>query len=393
MYDILSGMRILELSAFVAAPFAGLTLSQLGAEVIRVDPEGGGMDYNRWPLTENGTSLYWAGLNKGKRSVALDLKQENGRDIFRKILASSCEDGGILLTNLTGPSWLSYEELRKVRPDLIMVSLTGHNDGSPAVDYTVNCAVGIPFTTGNATADQPVNNVLPAWDAIAGMTLALAILAAERHRSRTGEGQHVTLALSDVAYSLVSNLGFMGEAEILQRDRPAIGNHLYGAFGHNLPTSDSRQIMLVALTNRHWKSLLEMTGTACEMSEIEKRHGLDLYTDAGRYEAREDIVSILSRWSETKTLTEVGALFDAAKILWGPYQSFQQMVQNDPRASLENPMFEDIEQTGIGRIRASGSPLNFVGKERLTIRPASPVGADTAAVIDDLEDGVNRSDD
>jgi 2-methylfumaryl-CoA isomerase len=203
----------------------------------------------------------------------------------------------------------------------------------------------------------------------------------------------VTLALSDVAYSLVSNLGFMGEAEIMQRDRPAIGNHLYGAFGHNLPTSDGRQLMLVALTNRHWKSLVEITGTADEMSGIEKRDGLDLYTDAGRYEAREDIVSILSKWSKTKTLSEVGALFDATKILWGPYQSFQQMVQSDPRASLQNPMFEEIEQEGIGRIRASGSPLNFVGKERKTVRPASPVGADTAAVIGDLEDGVNRSDD
>jgi 2-methylfumaryl-CoA isomerase len=66
MYDVLSGMRILELSAFIAAPLAGLTLSQLGADVIRVDPEGGGMDYKRWPLSDDGTSLYWAGLNKGK---------------------------------------------------------------------------------------------------------------------------------------------------------------------------------------------------------------------------------------------------------------------------------------------------------------------------------------
>lgn len=394
MYDILSGMRILELSAFVAAPFAGLTLSQLGAEVIRVDPEGGGMDYNRWPLTKNGTSLYWAGLNKGKRSVALDLKQEGGRDIFRRILASSCEDGGILLTNLTGPSWLSYEELRKVRPDLIMVSLTGHNDGSAAVDYTVNCAVGIPFATGNATADQPVNSVFPAWDAIAGMTLAMAILAAERHRSRTGEGQHVTLALSDVAYSLVSNLGFMGEAEIMQRDRPAIGNHLYGAFGHNLPTSDGRQLMLVALTNRHWKSLVEITGTADAMSEIEKRKGLNLYSDAGRYDARAEIVVELSKWSQNKTLAEIGDLFDDVKILWGPYQSFQQMVQSDPRASLQNPMFEEIEQNGIGRMRASGSPLNFVNQKRQPVRPASHVGADTDAVLKDvLGNGANNSDD
>ena len=87
-----------------------------------------------------------------------------------------------MLTNLTGPNWLAYEELKKVRPDLILVSLTGHYDGSAAVDYTVNCAVGLPYATGNATPDAPVNHVLPAWDLVAGMTLATGLLAAERHR-------------------------------------------------------------------------------------------------------------------------------------------------------------------------------------------------------------------
>lgn len=384
MYDILSGLRILELSAFIAAPLAGLTLSQLGADVIRVDPIGGGMDYKRWPLSDDGTSLYWAGLNKGKRSVALDLKQTSGRDTFRDILAAPCEDGGILLTNLTGPAWLSYDELRKVRPDLIMVSLTGHNDGNAAVDYTVNCAVGIPMATGYATPDKPVNNMLPAWDAIAGMTLAMAILAAERHRRKTGEGQHVTLALSDVAYALVSNLGFTSEAETLHRDRPAIGNHMYGALGHNLPTKDGRQLMFVVLTERHWQALLKVTNTADAMAKIAKKRGLDLGSDAGRYEARDDIIVELAKWSKTQTLAEVGLVFDGARLLWGPYQTFQQMVHEDPRASLQNPMFDQIDQAGVGRVRATGSPLNFIGKDRLKVRPASRVGADTDEVLNDV---------
>ena len=386
MYDILSGMRILELSAFIAAPLAGLTLSQLGADVIRVDPEGGGMDYKRWPLSDDETSLYWAGLNKGKRSVALDLKQESGRDIFRDILASSCEDGGILLTNLTGPAWLSYDELLKVRPDLIMVSLTGHYDGKAAVDYTVNCAVGIAMATGYATSEQPVNNMLPAWDAIAGMTLALAILAAERHRRKTGEGQHVTLALSDVAYALVSNLGFTSEAEVLQRNRPAIGNHKYGALGHNLPTLDGRQFMFVVLTERHWLALLKVSNTGNAMAKIENKCGVDLNSDVGRYEVKDDIILELAKWSKTLTLAEIGSVFDEARILWGPYQTFQQMVQEDPRASLQNPMFEEIEQEGVGRIRATGSPLNFIGKVRQKVRPATRVGADTDSFIKDMLD-------
>ncbi len=384
MYDILDGMKIVELSAFVAAPLAGLSLSQLGAEVIRVDPVGGGIDYQRWPLTDEGTSLYWTGLNKGKRSVTLNLKEKAEREKFLNLLASSGEDGGILLTNLTGPSWLDYEELRKIRPDLILVSLTGHYDGATAVDYTVNCAVGIPFATGEAKSDKPVNNMFPAWDAVAGMTLATGLLAAERHRCKTGEGQHVKLALSDVAYSMVSTLGYMGEAEILHRNRPAIGNHLYGAFGHNLPTRDRRQIMVIALTERHWRSLVNVTNTSQAMNEIAGATGYNLEEDSGRYAAREEILEVLRAWSVTKTLDEIGFLFDEARILWGPYQSFEQMLNDDPRASTQNPMFEEIDQPGVGRIRAAGSPLSFVGRQRKPLRPAPILGADTEAVLGEM---------
>jgi 2-methylfumaryl-CoA isomerase len=384
MYDILEGMKIIELSAFVAAPLAGLTLTQLGAEVIRIDPVGGGIDYRRWPLNDEGTSLYWTGLNKGKRSVALNLKEKSEREKFLNLLASSGEDGGILLTNLTGPSWLDYQQLRKIRPDLIMVSLTGHYDGSTAVDYTVNCAVGIPFVTGEAKPDKPINNMFPAWDAVAGMTLATGLLAAERHRRKTGEGQHVTPALSDVAYSMVSNLGYLGEAEILHRNRPAIGNHIYGAFGHNLPTRDGRQLMVIALTQRHWLSLIDVTNTSHAMDEIASATGQKLDQDGGRYAAREDILEVLQTWSATKTLDEIGHLFDEARILWGPYQTFTQMVSDDPRASTLNPMFEEIDQPGVGRIRAAGSPLNFVGRTRKPIRPAAVIGADTDAVLREM---------
>ena len=167
MYQILAGMKIIELSAFVAAPLAGLSLQQLGAEIIRIDTEGGGLDYRRHPLSDEGTSLYWTGLNKGKKSVTLDLRNDTGREKFYHLLKNSGDDGGILLTNLGGAEWLDYSALKKIRPDLILVSLTGHHDGKIAVDYTVNCAVGFPMVTGNATEDTPINSVMPVWDAVA----------------------------------------------------------------------------------------------------------------------------------------------------------------------------------------------------------------------------------
>jgi crotonobetainyl-CoA:carnitine CoA-transferase CaiB-like acyl-CoA transferase len=148
----LAGLRIIEVSSFIAAPLGGMTLAQLGAEVIRIDPLGGAPDTTRWPLAPNGRSLYWAGLNKGKRSVTLDLRSPDGQRAVADLVASSGPDGGIVLTN-AGHPWLSYEALQHARPDLIHLRITGRHDGRPAVDYTVNAGLGFPLTTGDTFAE------------------------------------------------------------------------------------------------------------------------------------------------------------------------------------------------------------------------------------------------
>ncbi len=385
MYPILAGMKIIELTAFVAAPLAGLTLHQLGAEIIKIDPEGGGLDHQRWPLSKEGTSLYWTGLNKGKKSVTLNLRSEAGKMQFTEILRHSGEDGGIILTNLAGPEWLSYEVLRKIRPDLIMVSLIGHYDGKTAVDYTVNCAVGMPLITGiPETLKFPINSVMPTWDAVAGLTLATGLLAAERHRRITGEGQFVNLALSDTAYAMVANLGYMAEAQTSSNHRPAIGNHIYGTFGHDLQTRDDRRVMVVALTKRQWQSLLQATNMQDEMAKITEKSGLDLTLEGNRYQMRDEILVPLQQWAQQKELAEIANIFDTENICWGLYQSFQQMAHEDQRASLKNPLFQEIEQEGVGRIKAAGSPLIFSAFKRDKLRSASRIGADTETVLADI---------
>jgi 2-methylfumaryl-CoA isomerase len=233
---ILAGLQIIELSAFVAVPLGGMTLAQMGADVIRVDPLEGGIDHKRWPLTSEGDSLYWAGLNKGKRSVALDVRSETGCDLIRRLITESGPDGGVLITNLSS-RWLSYEELRHTRPDLIMVVLVGNPNGAIAVDYTVNAAAGYPEVTG--PKDSVVNHVLPAWDMATGHLVATAVLAAERWRSRTGEGTLVELSLADVAFSTVGHLGHVAEVAINDADRESHGNFVYGSFGKDFVTRTS----------------------------------------------------------------------------------------------------------------------------------------------------------
>ncbi len=148
MNNILKGLRVVEGSAFIAAPSAGMTLAQLGADVIRFDNIGGGIDYRRWPLTKEGESLYWAGLNKGKRSIAVDFQKPEGQELLTALITQPGRDRGICLTNFPMKGWLSYESLKLKRDDLIMLAIMGNRDGSSEVDYTVNCATGLPMITG-----------------------------------------------------------------------------------------------------------------------------------------------------------------------------------------------------------------------------------------------------
>ena len=189
MNRILEGLRVVEGSAFVAAPSGGMTLAQLGADVIRFDQIGGGIDYKRWPVTAEGQSMYWTGLNKGKRSIAIDMTHPEGQEIITQLITAPGPDAGLFLTNLRVRGWMDYPALSALRADLIMVSLIGTRRGEPAVDYTVNPSLGFPMATGPEGSTDPVAHMLPAWDCIAGGMVVQDQLAAERHRLRTGVAQ------------------------------------------------------------------------------------------------------------------------------------------------------------------------------------------------------------
>ena len=381
MYPILEGLRIVEASAFVAAPTGGLTLAQLGADVIRVDPIGGGVDARRWPLAESGASIYWASLNKCKRSITVDLRAPEGREIVAELITRPGEGGGCFLTNLPVRGELTFDALASRRSDVVMVQITGHRDGVTAVDYTVNCAVGFPAITGPARRDAPVNHVFPAWDVTTGLTAATGVLAAVHRRRQSGEGEHITLALSDVGYATVGNLGHIGEAIVNGTERAPIGNDLYGAFGRDFATADGRRVMVAAITARQWKSLLDAIDGHDAMGHIEAMLGVDLSDEGQRFEARDLIAPVVARWVGTRAYREVSAAFDGAGVCWGPYQSFLEMVRGDARCSTRNPMFEDVEQPGIGRFMMPGSPLEFRGRDREPVRPAPTLGQHTDEIL------------
>jgi 2-methylfumaryl-CoA isomerase len=381
---ILSGLRVIEGSAFVAAPLGGMTLAQLGADVIRFDQIGGGLDYARWPLATGGQSLFWAGLNKGKRSIQLDLRSQEGREIAAELISAPGPDAGLLLTNFPARGWLAYENLVTRRSDLIMVALTGNPDGSSEVDYTVNPATGFPWATGPRNLAEPLNSVLPAWDVAMGTLAAVGLLAAERHRSRTGGGQLIRLSLSDVAFAMVGNLGRIAEAQLDGQDQPKDGNYLYGAFGNDFETRDERRVMVVALTTRQWRALVDATGIREACDSVAQATGYDLDSESGRFEARDLIAGLLRPWFASRDLRTIRDTFSGTGVSWGPYQTFRQLVTEDPRCSPANPMFSEVEQPGIGRYLMPGTPLQFSGLPRAEIRPAPLLGQHTDEILADV---------
>jgi 2-methylfumaryl-CoA isomerase len=372
----LAGLRVVEVSSFVAAPLGGLTLAQLGAEVIRVDPVGGGPDITRWPLAPSGTSLYWTGLNKGKRSVTVNFRDPAGQRAIRDLVTRSGPDGGILLTNASYP-WLDYDKLRSQRDDLIHLRITGKHDGGTAVDYTVNAGIGFPLTTGPQDFSEPVNHVLPAWDVACGLYAATGILAAERHRRRTGQGRAITLALEDVALAITGNLGFLAEPQLTGNSRPRIGNHLYGGFARDFVTASGDRVLIVILTARHFADLGRVTGLTEAFREVERALAGDFSTDAGRYAHREVLAALLAPWFASKSTGQVMSNLNETSILFERYRSFAE-VASDP-ATAANPLMRLIDQPGAGPVLVPGMPLAQAGLPDVT--PAPALGADTQDVL------------
>ncbi|WP_164156529.1 CoA transferase [Sandarakinorhabdus rubra] len=385
MYDLLSGLTVVEAAAFVAGPTGGLYLAQMGARVIRIDPIGGGPDYRRWPLAPNSDdSLYWEGLNKGKQSIQIDLARPEGRDLAQALASAPGDDRGLFLTNFPVDGFLSHAALAARRPDIITARIMGWADGKPALDYTVNAAVGVPDMTGPVGESRPVNAVLPAWDLLGGAWAAFAMVSALYRRRATGQGAEIRVPLSDLAATSLSHLGFAAEA-LLTGDRGRLGNDLFGAFGRDFATADGRRVYLVAITPRQWRGLVTALGLGEAVAAVEAATGADFAADDGaRFTHRAALFPLFEAAMARHSLADLGPLLDGAGVTWGPYQTLAEAVRSDPRLFTANPIFQAVAHPSGLTYPAAGPAATLAGEARSGVKPARRLGADTDAVLADL---------
>jgi 2-methylfumaryl-CoA isomerase len=382
MYKLLQGMTVVEGASFIAGPTCGLYLAQMGAHVIRFEQIGGGPDHGRWPLSTTGDSFYREGLNKGKQSIAINLSDKAGRALAQRIATAA---DGLFVTNFPVNGFLSFDTLAAMRPDIVCLRIMGWADGTPAVDYTINAAVGVPMMTGSADDDLPVNHVLPAWDLIAGAYAAFALLAAERERTRSGTGREVRVALSDLAAATMGNLGAV--AETLQGgDRIRSGNDLFGAFGRDFLTRDGARLMIVAITPRQWTGLVDALQIGEAIVAIERELGVGFVSHEGaRFVHRGILVPLVAQAINECDATELETRFNANAVCWSRYHTLAESVIAEPKLFGDNPIFSTVAHPG-GSYPTPGAPARVVPDERVAAQPAPKIGEHTDEILMSLLD-------
>ncbi|MEO1488691.1 MAG: CoA transferase [Pseudomonadota bacterium] len=339
MYNLLTDLSIIEVSSFVASPTAGLYCAQMGAEVIRVDHKAGGLDYDRFMLTREGRSLSWENLNRAKKSVALDLRSGEGRELCVELAAKT----GQCITNLPEKSFLSHAAMEAQCDDMISVRIMGWHDGRQAMDFTVNAASGYPMMTGPEEWDmasaEPVNQVLPAWDFITGAYCAFALMSALHHRAATGQGAEVRVPLGDVAIGTAANSGMYAEMLYRGADRPRLGNAIWGAFGRDFRSKDGVRFMVAALTAKQWSGLVEAFGVATPVSVLEAELGVRFADgDRPRFENRAKLFDIFQNVAGSHDYAALEGMMKANGCTYERYRTAHEAV-NDPVLVKDNPLF------------------------------------------------------
>ena len=382
MYQLLKDLSIVEVSSFVASPTAGLYCAQMGAEVIRVDQIGGGLDYDRYMQTAEGRSLAWENLNRAKKSVALDLRSAEGRELCVELARQT----GQLITNLPEKSFLSHAAVSGGRPDMISVRIMGWHDGRQAMDFTVNAASGYPLMTGPAEWDQdsapPVNQVLPAWDFITGAYCAFALMAAIHHRTATGEGSEVRVPLGDVAIGTVANSGAMAEMLYRGGDRPRLGNAIWGALGRDFESRDGKRFMVAVLTPNQWNAMVGALEIAAPIAALEAETGVEFArSDHNRFIHREALFAIVQGAAEKLDYTDLAERLTKAGATFERYRTMFEAA-NDPVLVADNPLFGPSPANPSGfEYPAARSFAHLGGKAAGQPEPAPYLGQHSEEVL------------
>lgn len=378
----LAGIKVLDLSRVLAGPWSGQMLGDLGAEVIKVEQPGQGDDTRKWgpPFLPDGSrdSAYYLCANRNKRSVAIDMSRPEGQDLVRKLAA----EADIVLENFRvgglAKYGLDYAALKAVKPDLIYCSITGFGQTGPdkdkgGYDFLIQGMSGLMSVTGEANG-HPLKVGIPVSDLTTGLYATISILAALQHRNRTGEGQHIDLALLDAQMALLANQGsnwLNGGAEPRR-----MGNQHPTIVPYQDFACADGDIIIALGNDRQFRDLVAVLGLP-EMAEDPR-----FATSAQRSDNREAMFAAINPAIASWKSEDLLAALEAAKLPCGKINTIPQALVQPQTVARE--LVQEIA-------RDDGTPVRFVGypgkfsASPVTYRHAPPrSGQDTRAVLGEV---------
>lgn len=379
----LSGVTVIEVGSFIAAPWATMQLADLGARVIKVETPGTG-DFVRGNAPYvGGESSSFLRLNRGKESVELDLKSDAGRDAFRRLVATA----DVLVENLRPGAMrrlgLGYDDLAAEQPGLVYASASGWGqDGpladQPGLDIMAQARSGLMSITGFPDAG-PAKVGVPICDLVCAMYVALGVTAALRERDRSGRGQHLDVSLHEAGVSLgVWEAGrWFGDGTV---PGPQGSAHQSQAPYQAVVTADGH-VTVGANTPRLWTRFCDALGLA-DLAADER-----FADNAGRMRHRDALVAGIEAVTGTRSTADVLAALQAAGVPCAPIQTYDQ-VFTDPALEARD-FYWDAEHPTLGDVRQVGSPMRFSRTPTRRGRAAPPLGHDTDAVLAGLEAGTD----
>jgi crotonobetainyl-CoA:carnitine CoA-transferase CaiB-like acyl-CoA transferase len=245
----LDGVRVLELGSFIAGPFAGQLLGDLGADVVKIEPPGSGDPMRKWGVLDEGRSLWWPAIARNKRSVAMDLRDERGRDLVRRLVPHV----DVVLENFkpgTLERWgLGYEALAAINPAVLLVHVSGYGQTGPRAHEPGFGAIGeavggVRFTTGEPDR-RPARTGISLGDSLAALFAVIGTLSALHERTRSGQGQEVDVAIAEAVFALMEST--VADYELGGVVRQRNGGVLTGVAPSNAyPTADGRDVVIAA---------------------------------------------------------------------------------------------------------------------------------------------------
>lgn len=376
----LAGIRVLELGSFVAGPFAGQLLADLGAEVIKIEIPGPGDPMRRWGVLLDGRSIWWSALARNKRLVALDLRLPKNRAIARR-LALTCD---VILENFTPgrlEEWgLGYEDLSTENPKLVMTRVSGFGQSGPRAlepgfGSIGEAMGGLRELTGSPDR-PPARAAVAMGDQIAGLFASLGTVAALRQVDRDGRGQVVDVALFEAVFALTESL--VADYELTGLIRTRTGGVLPGVAPSNAyPTADGRMVVIAANADAIFERLAQAMSQPA--LAVDPRYA----THVERGKRMQELDEIVSAWTVSRPFDELDAILEAAAIPHGLIYRAPDMIA-DPQY-LERQTIQRVYDSVLGREVAMPDVMPRLSRTPGRIRwPGADVGAHTREVLSEL---------